>query len=146
MKAKGICFFQTWLTQEVGTQGPDLNIVPFFSLDGAPEKTEKFLAVFRLLDEWLTVVGEGQRDHPASCKPTPDTTEDEAIRQVDRWSRSRINDGLIAVGPVQRREPAGRMEDGRSGMTVDELRPTRILKWIERIYLQGSCRRYSAPS
>src|SRR6266704_5886190 len=92
MKAKDICFLQTWLTQEVGAQGPDLNILPFFFLDGAPQKAEKFLPVFRPFDEWLTVVGERQRDHPAPCQPTAHAAQDQAVRQPGGWSGSRIDD------------------------------------------------------
>jgi len=140
MKAKNIRFFQTWLAQEVGTQGPDLDILPFLFLDSAPEQTEEFLPIFQSLDEWLTVVGEGQRDHPPPCQPTFDATEHDSIGQRGRRRRSRIDDGFIAIRAVQRLQPAGRMKDRSPRVAVDELQPTLILQWIERVNLQGKSR------
>src|SRR6266478_7927250 len=133
MKVKDICFFQTWLAQEVGTQGPYLNILPFLFLDGAREKTEKFLPVFRSLDEWLTVVGERQRDHPTSREPTADATEHDSIGQRGPWRGSRIDDRFIAIRAVQGLQPAGGMKDRGPRVALGELQPTRILQWIERV-------------
>src|SRR6267143_630516 len=144
MKVEDICFLQAWLTQEVRTQGPDLNIFPFLFLDGAPEKTEKFLPVFLSLDEWLTVVGKGQRNHSVPCQPTFDATEHDSIGQRGSRRGSRIDDRFIAIRPVQRLQPAGRVKDRGPRVAVDELQPTLILQWIERVNLQSNSRSRAA--
>ena len=87
----------------------------------------ELLAVF---DKWFAVVREGQRNQPVSGQPTSYDAEQESVRQLFRWRGGRKRDRFIPIGGAQGIEPAGRMEDRRIRMSIDEFGPPIIEKRV----------------
>ena len=76
------------------------------------------------------MVGKRQRNQPASGKTAIDATKKQSVRESLRGIRRREGDGLVAIGTAQCLEPAGSVKYRSVGMTLQELRPSRILEGI----------------
>src|SRR5258708_18209070 len=100
VEAKRNPFLHADFCRHVPAQRAELDVLEFFSVECALQRTEDFPAFLGVFYKRLAVIGKGQRDHPASGQPTADATEDNSICQRSRRSGSRVDDRFISIGSV----------------------------------------------
>src|SRR5712692_3584282 len=64
--------------------GSNFDVFPVMLLGGRLEEVEEFQKFFGVLYQWLAMIGERQRDEPATSKPAFDATEYRATDQLRR--------------------------------------------------------------
>src|SRR2546428_12889853 len=105
-----------------------------------PQRLEELVALDAALDERLTVVRERQRNEPPPGEPAIDPAERDSARN-GRDPRGGVRDRREAIGPSERFEPLGRVEDGRARMPKDELAPARVADRVPGLgHLGGEAR------
>src|SRR5690349_9097638 len=83
------------------------------------------------------MIAERQRYQSPSRQPTVDVTERQAVLQRSCPGAAGVRDNVISVGLPYRSKPTGRMERRRTGMTVHQIGPARILDRINVV--NGHC-------
>jgi hypothetical protein len=72
------------------------------------------------ITEWLTMIGEGKRNHPQTRKPALDSAKEQTIRQFASRQRRGEDNRLVSIGLTQRFEPSRRVKDRCIWMPVDK--------------------------
>jgi len=83
------------------------------------------------------MIGKRERDKPASSQPTVNPAKDEAISQIPAWSARRKDYRLVPISTSKSSEPRYGVKDRSPRVFLDELKPARILYWIELITRQS---------
>ena len=97
-----------------------------------------------VLQQWIAVVGKRKRHQPPSSNPTGHSTKNQAIGQVSPRRRRSVDDRLITIRPLQRKQPPWRVKYGRMGMSGDEAFPSPIDNRIDFVNHRSSLRTHSA--
>src|ERR1700682_309254 len=76
------------------------------------------------------MVGEWQRDQPASCNRAVNLTKDQTILQIGARSRSGIDDRFISIRFVKSLEPGKRMENRGARVPLQKVCPSLVLERV----------------